>query len=462
MKFVDRTKEIDKLTKVLHAAGSRLVVIFGRRRIGKSTLVGKVLRPEEDIFFQADETQMHNQLYRLAMAIENVLPGFASVVYPHWTALLTALNYRVTAPMTLCLDEFPYLVKSFHALPSVIQHFWDTASPRFNLILCGSSQQSTYADILNARSPLYGRADCIIHLQPLEAGYIQEAMELGNAEEAVTNYAFWGGVPRYWRLCMEAGSWQDGVRELLLNIEGTLIDEPDRLLRDELRDLMLSRTLLSMIGNGVHRLSEIAARLGKTATELSAPLRRLVDMGYITREIPFGTETKNAKKSVYHLGDPFMDAYFSFVTPNLSLISMRRDEAVWKQVENRLPAYVGRHWESLCRRAVSGALIDGVTYGPASRWWGTVYDRGTKGNEQMELDVVALSIHKKHLLVGECKWTQAEAAAPLVESLRQKVARLPFAQEVEEIHYVLFLRTKPIDESEVRVFLPQDVLGMLR
>lgn len=462
MKFVDRIRETNKLRRVLESDDSSLVVIFGRRRIGKSTLIRKVMRPEADVYFQADETQMSNQLYQLSKAIETVVPDFASVVYPDWATLLTALNHRTSEPMTLCLDEFPYLVKSFDALPSVIQHFWDTASPRFNLILCGSSQQSMYADVLNARSPLYGRADCIIHLQPLEVGYIQEAMELQTAEEAVTNYAFWGGVPRYWKLCKDAGTWQDGVRELLLSVEGTLIDEPDRLLRDELRDLTLSRTLLSVIGNGVNRLSEIATRLGKNSTELSAPLRRLIDMGYVVRETPFGVEAKNAKKSIYRISDPFMDAYYHFVTPNLSLISMQRENVVWHNVESRLHEYVGRHWESLCRKAVSGNTIDGMTYGLAERWWGAVYDDVSKQSEQIELDVVARSIDGKCLLVGECKWTKPDYAERLMETLRRKAALLPFAKDVEEVRTVLFLRVQSLDDTTLRVFYPADVLDMLK
>ncbi len=462
MKFVDRTREISRLQQVLERGERSLVVVYGRRRIGKSALIGKVLRPDRDIYFQADETQVGNQLYQLAMAIDRVVPGFASVTYPDWRALLTTLNHRVTEPITLCLDEFPYLVKSYAALPSVIQHFWDTASPRFNLILCGSSQQSMYADVLNARSPLYGRADCILHLQPLEAGYIQEAMELSSPVEAVVNYALWGGVPRYWKLCMDAGSWQQGMREMLLNAEGTLIDEPDRLLRDELRDLTLSRTLLSVIGNGVNRLSEIAARLGKNATELSAPLRRLIDMGYITREIPFGVDPRNAKKSLYRISDPFMDAYYTFVTPNVSLISMMRHEVVWQWVESRMPAYVGRHWEVLCRRAVSGNVVDGITYGAASRWWGTAYDQQTRKGEPIELDLVAKSIDGRHLLVGECKWTGADYAERLETELRRKASLLPWASEVDEVHTILFLQQPPLDTPSTRFLLPQDVLEMLR
>lgn len=461
MKFVDRTNEIARLTKAVTSNENKLIVIYGRRRIGKSTLIRRVLSAGKDIYFQADETQTANQLYLLAKTIATVIPGFDHVNYPDWRSLLEAFNYRITGRITLCLDEFPYLVKSFNALPSVIQYFWDTQSPRFNLILCGSSQQSMYSEVLNEKSPLYGRSDCVIKLQPIKLPFIQEAMSLPSAKDAVINYAFWGGVPRYWKLCLDEGSLENALRHLLLSPDGTLVDEPGRLLRDELRDLTLSRTLLSAIGNGVNRISEIAGRLGKNVTELTAPLRRLIDMGYVEREVPFGEEAKNSKRSLYTIKDEFMDAYYHFVAPNTSLIGLGRDDAVWSILAEGMNSYVGSHWERLCRKAVSGQTLDGITYGVASRWWGTVYDHEKKCGRQMELDVVAMSTDRKHLLVGECKWTSPENAGRLMSALKEKASLLPFAKDVRHIRTVLFLREKPLDNPEGHILLPEDVMSLI-
>ena len=459
MKFVDRENEISRLTRVLSSEGSKLVVIYGRRRIGKSMLIRRVLSEKEDIYFQADETQTANQLYLLAKMASAVIPGFERVVYPDWYSLLEALNYRVKENCTLCLDEFPYLVKSFAALPSVIQRFWDTENPRFNLILCGSSQQSMYSEVLNEKSPLYGRADCIIKLQPMAVRFLQEALSLPSVKEAIEYYAFFGGVPRYWKMCLDEGSLEAALRHLLLTPDGTLADEPGRLLRDEIRDLSLSRTLLSAIGNGMNRLSEIAGHLNKNATELNVPLRRLIDMGFVEREVPFGEEAKNSKRSLYRIKDEFMDSYYHFVAPNNSLIGMGREESVWQLILERMNAYVGSHWERICRNALSGRVVDGVAYGMASRWWGTVYDPSKKQGEQMELDVVALSMDKKHLFVGECKWTSPENAERLFAELERKVALLPFAKG-KHLHTALFLKEQPLDEPKGRIFFPEEVVSL--
>lgn len=399
MKFVDRTYEIERLTKCIRSKESELIIIYGRRRVGKSTLIRHVLSAEKDIYFQADETQMPNQLQLLAKTIAVNVPGFDRVFYPDWPSLLEALNYRITEPVTLCLDEFPYLVKSFGALPSVLQRFWDTANPRFNLILCGSSQQSMYSEVLNEKSPLYGRADCIIKLQPIGIPYMQEAMELNSGLDSVVNYAFWGGIPRYWKMAKREGSFEEALKHLLLSPDGTLADEPNRLLRDEMRDLMLSRSILSAIGNGAHRLKEIAGRLGKNITELTGPLKRLIDMGFIEKELPFGEPEKNSKRTLYKISDPFMDAYYHFVAPNASLIAMGRNANVWELIKEGISAYVENHWEHLCRKAISGYKLDGIIYSMASRWWGTVFDANENIGRAIELDVVAESADRKHLLV---------------------------------------------------------------
>lgn len=457
MKFVDRTKELERIAKAKADEQPRLVVVYGRRRVGKSTLIKHSLDTQRDIYYQADETQVGNQLSLIAKAVAAVYPGFDRAVYPDWYALLEAINYRVEQNTTICFDEFPYLVKSYPPLPSVIQRFWDSGESRFNMILCGSSQQSMYSDVLNASSPLYGRSDTIIKLQPLEIRFIVEAMSLNSAKEAIAHYSLWGGIPRYWQLAANEGSIEQAVKSLLLSPDGTLTDEPTRLLRDDLRDIVLSRTILSIIGNGVNRLSEISARMGKTATELFAPMKRLIDMGLIERETPFGENAKSSKRSGYKIKDQFMNSYYRFVAPNASLISMDKADLVWQNMQTQLSAHIASEWKRLCRRSVSGSTIDGIAYGEAQRWWGTAYDVSTKKGKQMELDLVARSIDGNHLLVGECKWTAADYSQRLLEELKQKVARLPFAKEYSNIHYMLCLREQPLDDCDAIVVLPEDI-----
>lgn len=460
MKFVDRNKEKKRLEKFMSMPESQLIVVYGRRRIGKSTLIKQMLDPQRDVYFQADETNMANQLAQLAKCISFIKKDFDKVNYPDWDALFDSLNHRVDEKLTLCLDEFPYLVKACPELPSILQRFCDSKRSMFHIILCGSSQQLMYAEVLNERSPLYGRADCIMHLQPISVYYLGEALGIDDPVDIIRHFSVWGGVPRYWQMCQKEGDFETSLKTLLLSPDGSLNEEPNRLLRDEMRDLMMSRSILSVVGAGANRLSEIASRVGKNATELTAPVRRLIDMGFIEKEIPFGENEKSSKHSLYKLRDPFMNAFYRFVAPNASLIAMQKEDVVWNIVNSSLPQFEGECWERLCREFVSGGCFYGIQYGMASRWWGTVNDGSPKVNRLVELDVVSESLDGKHLLVGECKWTGADYAQRLYDALYQKTQLLPFIKKYESVHFLLFLKEKPLDTmSDALLFFPEDIVS---
>jgi uncharacterized protein len=172
------------------------------------------------------------------------------------------LNNRLINPITLCLDEFPYLAKSAPQLPAIIQKLIDKGDNRFHLIICGSSQQLMQGLIIDSTAPLSGRADLILRIKPMKIPYLQEVLKC-SAVEAVTEFSVWGGVPRYWELRQQETLFTDALKSHLFSSLGILIEEPLRLFMDDMRDTTQSYTILSLIGNGVHRMSEIAARLEK-------------------------------------------------------------------------------------------------------------------------------------------------------------------------------------------------------
>ena len=298
MEFLDREEESKRLKAELSRKGASFVVVYGRRRLGKSTLLKRVLK-ENDIYFIADRSEESAQRRFLAMAIAVRYEGFDSVAYPDWESLFRAFNYRCAKGSTLCLDEFPYLVKSCEMLPSTLQKLLDEKSLNFNLVICGSSQQMMFDVALDEKSPLYGRAHEILRLKPIPVSYLPSALKI-SAKEAVSEYAVWGGVPRYWELRERYRSFMSALRDLALSPLGVLHDEPVHILRDDMRDLVQASTLLGIIGNGANRISEIAARAEKNAATLSAPLKRLVTMQLVDREIPFGENPKNSKHGIYH------------------------------------------------------------------------------------------------------------------------------------------------------------------
>ncbi|GHT53327.1 ATPase [Bacteroidia bacterium] len=416
---------------------------------------------KNDVYFLADQSEAAQQRVLLAKVMASVIPGFDKVIYPDWETLLDTFNLRVKQKgrlkTTLCLDEFPYLAKSAPELPSILQKIWDDKGGlNYNLVLCGSSQQLMYGLVLDSSAPLYGRADEIMKIKPMRLAYIQEVLKCSDIE-AIEEHSVWGGIPRYWALRLTEPTLATALKKHLLSSQGILYDEPMRLFLDDMRDTVHSFTILSLIAAGCHRLSEIASRLGKPATNLSAPLEKLVSLGYVEREVPFGENYKNSKRSLYKIADQFLNFYFKYVVPYRSFIEIEQANVILNRIQEHFSEYVSLHWEKLCRDAVPHLTISGVTFNPAARWWGN-----PAKNVSMELDVVAVSHDEKSLLVGECKWSDRILSTDeLFAELERKAALLPFAKG-KTIIPVLFLKQKPTRACEKVVLVPKDILAALK
>ncbi len=461
-KFLDRGAEINRLRNALSRPNAQFLVVYGRRRIGKSKLIKQVLSERSNsIYFLADRTNEAQQRWLFSKAVSDVIQDFDKVTYPDWETLIRALSRQTNSRIAVCLDEFPYLVKSCPSLPSIIQKLLNERSMSYDLIICGSSQQLMQGYVLDRKEPLYGLADEIMRITQIPPRFIMQALEC-DAVEAVKEYSVWGGVPRYWELRKDYDNLEDAITSLMLDPNGFLCEEPQRLLRDDMRDSVQTETLLSIIGNGANKLSEIASRAGKTAPQLTETLSRLREMGYVERETPFGENEKKSKKGLYHITDPLFKFLFRYISPYRSILELGRIKTVKDIILSNISQYEGECWELLCRNFVSGNVIDGIAYNKSGRWWGKIFPKGDKDGEMIELDVVAESIDRKHILIGECKWTSKEDAQRLFAHLERISKHLPFVKRGQRIHLALFLKESPSSggaTSSHNMFLPNDVLA---
>lgn len=461
MEFLDRTEEIAELKRVLgHDTPAKFVVVSGRRRLGKSTLIKRVLS-QQDIYYMAGDLVDAVQLEMLQQLLSQKFPEIGMAKFSGWEDLLLMLNRLTTEQFTLCLDEFPYMVKHSPELPSILQRILDTKQLKYNLVICGSSQRMMQDMILSQSEPLYGRADAILDVRPIPMPYLQKGLGL-NPIATIEEYCVWGGVPRYWELREEYPSLKEAIRGMLLGPTTVLYDEPKKLFLDDMKVTVQSESLMAVIAGGANRLSEIAARMGRDATSLSAPLDRLIQMSYIRREIPFGESPKKSKRGIYRINDAMMDFYYTFIMPNMSSLARGRKNLIMEEIDSVFNGYVSIHWENLCREAVSGNKLYGRRWGEASRWWGTVASEGNKKFREMEFDMVAESTDGKALLVGECKWTNPEIASELHRKLIEKAERFPLARG-KEIVPVLFLKSKPKDgeRNNMNILYPQDIINAM-
>jgi len=295
--------------------------------------------------------------------------------------------------------------------------------------------------VMRATEPLYGRATEAFHLQPLPAGYLSEALGLSAARDVILAYAAWGGVPRYWELVSESGLPLDrAVDHLVLNPLGLLHEEPERLLLEELPPAVGLRSIMDAIGLGAHRVSEIAARIGAPATSLSRPLQRLMELGLVQRETPFGSSSASAKRSLYKIADPFCRMWFRVVAPNRGLLANAPRpvrERFWREAR---PGLASVAWGELCRQWVSSGpmrhhvLRESGDWEPAHRFW---------HGEGPEWDVVSQTVDGGRVLLGEVKWSERPMDNPRLRTMARRLLAkgIPPIKELREkgIHHVLFV-----------------------
>lgn len=457
--FLDRTEELKRLRAAVGKRDGTLCCLYGRRRCGKSRLLQEVLPAARSVYCVADEREPPLQRSALAKAIAARLPGFDRVGYPDWDSLLRRWYEQAPRGSILALDEFPYLVTASRELPSQIQNCVDQHGSRgLHLILCGSSQRMMQGLVLDGTAPLYGRAAQIIEVRPLGAYWLRQALGRVSARDVLTAYAIWGGVPRYWELAAEHRSIWSAMHDLLLHPMGALHQEPRPLLLDDIRETSQAASILALVGQGCHRLAEIAGRLEKPATSLSRPLQRLVDLGLVKRERPYGESERTSKRTLYQLADPFLLFWFRFIDQNRSRLQAGQSDVVGKLIREQFPQHLGEVWEELVRSAVPRMEIAGRRWSIAGRWWGPGVDR-----KPMECDVLASSIDGQALLVGEVRLQQTTRQARQgAQEVRAKIERLPLAREFKKIVPVVFMLGAHRSDIGAIQVSADDVLDVLR
>lgn len=310
--FTNRVRELEALDASARVGG--LVVLFGRRRVGKTRLLTHWLEKRSGVYSQAIEAAVPMQIEQTVRDIGSALP--AGIQPKTWMEFFELLRYG-PAGTVLCLDEFPYLVASDASLPSVVQRWLDHHRPEgFTLVLSGSSTGAMNDCFLNRAAPLYQRARKVIHLEPMDYPAFCRACGLESASiDSFIRYALVGGIPKYWEFVEAGASALDLAEELFFGRSAFLEDEPLCILREERIAGLTPLSVLEAVGRGAGKTSEIAARLGTAQTNLGRTFQQLLDASLLDREIPFGESLRTTKKTHYRIGDPALRFWFRVYSP---------------------------------------------------------------------------------------------------------------------------------------------------
>lgn len=431
MNFMNRIRELERLRQLAEHHDSGLAVIYGRRRVGKTRLLLEWCGERNGAYWVADQSTEPLQRRYFASAMAKTFVGFDQVEYSDWWSLLERLAREATQASwrgPLVIDELPYLVIASPSFPSLLQRWidHDAKKAKLTVAIAGSSQRMMQGLVLDQSAPLYGRAQAVLEIQPIEPQYLSEAFPDLDPIRRVETYSAWGGVPRYWELARpthDSGnkSVREMIDELVLDPLGPLHQEPDRLLLEETPSAIELRPILDVIGRGAHRVSEIASRIGRAATAMSRPLDRLRGLSMIVREIPFGESEKTSRRSLYRITDPFLRLWFRVVASQRSALSALPASSRLAILDQHWNGLVSQTWEQLCRTrlphlAEEALGIGELAWGKARRWW--------RGNEP-EWDVVAESISDKQLLLGEVKWRDRPLSPDEVRGECKKLSERP-------------------------------------
>lgn len=423
MKFLGREKEILVLEKE-YARDGGFVVIYGRRRIGKTTLIKQFIKSKTAFYFLATKEVESQSMKRFAGVIARTTGNsvLQKAAFSDWLDLFQAVaDYKPNEKKVLVIDEFPYLVKVNDSFPSILQNAWDEILKDSNvmLILCGSLISMMKKHALSYEGPLYGRRTAQMRIAPLPFTTVYENQKL-SFEEAAEQYSITGGVPKYMEFFSDGQPLYEQIKENVLSKNGFLYEEPNFLLTDEVQVPTNYFSIIKVIADGNHKLGTIAGILGLETSALTPYLKTLSELGFIEKQVPV-TE-KNAEKTrkgLYFISDNFLRFWFRYVYPYKGELELDNTQISLDELDKDFKEkFVAFAYDDICKEIFARLCSDkAIDFTPSKI--GSYWLNDKSGNTQ--IDVMAVDTVNKRLFAGECKYHNQPIDADVYFELVKKV-----------------------------------------
>ena len=444
--FVDRELEMETLQNEYERDGSALVVLYGRRRVGKTTLISEFIKDKKALFFLAsEESEAQNRnafKEKVADFIDSDLLRSAEI--KSWDVLFKSImDTPFDSKPVIVLDEFQYLGKANPAFPSIFQRIWEEIlkDRSVMVILCGSLISMMESQTLAYGSPLYGRRTAQIRLKQIPFGYYHEFFPNKSRRELIEMYAVTGGVPKYIELFSESKDIYSAIQKCVLNRSGYLYDEPHFLLQQEVSEVGSYFSIIKAIAAGNSKLSAISSILEIKSTSLTKYLKTLIDLDILEREVPITEENpEKSKKGLYKIKDNYLRFWFAFVYPNMSFIESGHSRIVMNKIRNSLVKnHIAFVYEDVCKERMWDLNGEGAwpfNFTKIGRYW----------DSKDEIDIVALDPEGKNLILGECKYWTEPVGMSVLRDLEAKTDSVAWERDNRKVWYVLFSASGFTDE----------------
>ncbi len=424
--FINRKSELAQLQSLYEKEGGQLAIVYGRRRLGKTTLLREFCTNRACCYYMADRSgeESLKKSLTLAMATSLKEPLLHTANYSDWYDVFAAFDrFRPKdQKVVLILDEYQYICQIQPAFSTFIQKWWDEHWRFENvmLILCGSVTSMMYRETMAQSAPLYGRSSAQILLPPLQYHYLNDFLPGYNEEELIKLYSLCGGVPRYLELVKNYKDFSTALDDLVLNPTGILYHEARYLLHEEISSPNTCWSILQVLGNGTGRISEIGSKLGLPANQLTHYIELLRDLFLIYREVPvLEKNPAQSKKGFYQVADPFLRLWFGSIYPYISFLEFGQPELIMERLTPQIQNHISFCYEQICRDFVKNAAH---TLGclKVGRQWSGNY----------EIDVAGVNIDFQLNVVGECKWSNKKVGISVYYELLEKLQKnkLPLAK----------------------------------
>lgn len=433
--FIGREREIEALNKLYQSGKFEFAVLYGRRRIGKTAIIREFTKDKETIFFTGVESNSKQNLENFSRCILEYHTGLA--VDTSFANFQAALEYifelAKSKRLILVIDEYPYVARASKSLASTIQLMIDKNkdSSKLFLILCGSSMSYMEDHVLAYKAPLYGRRTAQFKINSFDffesCRYLEKLSDLDKA----LAYGIVGGTPQYLMQIDTNSTIEENIKNIYLDPSSFLFEEPNNLLKQEVREPAIYNAIIAAIATGASKLNEIAGKIGEDTGTCATYIKNLVTLGIVRKEMPYGE--KASRKTIYSLEDNMFRFWYRFVLHNTSIISRGATELAYQRIKLELFSYMGAVFEEICKQYLWKLLSQGklaIDFSDIGRWWGT----NPKTKSQVEIDIVGGD--KESALFAECKWTNEKVDLGVLETLVERSVLFSH----KKAHFYLFAK----------------------
>lgn len=434
IRFIDREKEMGKLLEIAESKKAELVLLYGRRRVGKSTILTEFSKKTGALYLLAD----------VSKTILNILAKQTAEEFVRFSTWEDFFEFLYKSKhKIIIIDEFQYLYHVNKAWPSMMQRWWEKLKDTDKkIILSGSMISTIYRIAKGYGSALYGRKTVEIEIFPLRFGQITEFLPEYSIEDDIRAYALAGGVPRYLEEFDSKLSIEENIKRKILDKTSFLYNEPMNLLFEEFRDPAPYVAILSAVAYGNTKFAEISQACGIGSHKLPKYLIVLERVKIIEKDIPITERKAKSKITRYRIKDNFYRFWFTYVFTNKSMIELGLEKEVFEKIMTDFNAYVGKCFEDICMEMLVSSRRFPLT--KIGRWW----------HKDKEIDIVGLNDETKEILFAECKWQENVDALKVIKELKEKAVHVEWNNGTRREYYAVFAKSfkERISEEGVVLF----------